>query len=168
MTEVERTIPPLTGNERETLGAYLDYQRDTLVWKMEGLSDDDLRRSVVPSGWPLLGLVKHLAYVERWWFQDRFAGEDATYPWTDEDPDADWRIEPEDTTAGILELYRAECDRNRAIVAAAGSLDQVAAHGGRRGPMNLRWIMAHMIEETARHCGHADIARELIDGATGE
>jgi hypothetical protein len=90
------------------------------------------------------------------------------YPWTDEDPDADWRVEPEDTTDGILTLYRDECARSRATVAAAPSLEELAAHGGRRGRMSLRWIVVHMIEETARHCGHADIARELIDGATGE
>jgi uncharacterized damage-inducible protein DinB len=121
---------------------------------------------MVPSGTSLLGLVKHLAYVERWWFQEVWAGQPATYPFSETDPDADWRIEPDETTEGVLGLYRGECARSREIVAAAPSLDEVAHHPRRK--LTRRWILVHMIEETARHNGHADILREQLDGATGE
>ena len=158
------------------LGAFLDYHRATLLWKIEGLSDADLRRSIVPSGVTLLGMVKHLAYVERWWFQAVFAGENVAFPWTDADPDADWRVEPGETTAEIIALYKAEVRRSREIVAAGdpdaltprtmGELDSLARRPDEK--KSLRWIITHMIEETARHNGHADILRELTDGATGE
>ena len=133
---------------------------------MEGVSDNDLRRPLVPSGTTLLGLVKHLAYVERWWFQDVFMGAQVDYPWTDEDPDADFRIEPDESTQDIVDLYAAECRKSRDIIAAA-SLDDMAKRED-RNQYSLRWIVAHMLEETARHNGHADILREQIDGATGE
>ena len=152
--------------------AYLDYHRATLQMKLEGVSDEDLRKAMVPSGTSLLGMMKHLAYVERWWFQQIFAGrDDLEYPWTDDDPDADFRIEPDETTQQIFDLYNAECEVNRQIVAPA-QLEEMAK--GKKKPndprpgFSLRWILVHMIEETARHNGHADILREQIDGATGE
>lgn len=148
------------------LAAFLDYHRDTLPRKLSGLGDDDVRRRLVPSATTLLGIVKHLAYVERWWFQDVFAGRDIDYPWTEEDPDAEWRVDPSDTTGEILALYEREVEVSRQIVASAGSLDEVACRPGKE--MTLRWIMVHMLEETARHNGHMDILRELADGATGE
>lgn len=153
------------GNEKETVLAYLDYHRATLLWKADGLSDEDLRKPHFPSGNSLLGLVKHLAYVERKWFWEVIAGEAVDYPWTDDDPDADWRIEPHETTGQILDLYRASYEHSNEIVRAKG-LDEPAAKAepGR----SVRWIVLHMIEETARHNGHADIMRELIDGETGE
>ena len=161
-----RRIPPYGVAEKDMLAAYLDFHRATLKWKIEGLSEDDAKRSMTPSGTNLLGIVKHVAYVDRWWFQDVFAGRDCEYPWTDEDPDADFRIEPGETIESVFGLYDAECEKSRAIVAAA-SLDDVAARVKERG-YTLRWIVLHMIEEIARHNGHADIVRELIDGATGE
>lgn len=160
-----RKDPPHTGAEQDLLEAFLDYHRATLLQKVDGLSDADLRRRLVPSATTLLGMVKHLAYVERSWFQKVFAGEDLPVPWTEEDPDADFRIEPEETTAEILAFYQEQVRRSRAITAGA-SLDEIARGPGR--DHTLRWIMLHMIEETARHNGHADILRELIDGATGE
>lgn len=147
------------------LAAYMDYHRERLLWKIDGVSDADLRRSMVSSGTTLLGIVKHLAYVERWWFQKVFLDADVTFPWTDEDPDADFRIEPNDTTAAIVELYKAECRKNRAIVA-DHSLEELAKFEP-RSEHSLRRILVHMIEETAHHNGHADIMREQIDGATG-
>jgi uncharacterized damage-inducible protein DinB len=167
MTEDNRPEPPYAGTEAETLAGFLDFHRATLLWKLEGLDDEQLRRSMVPSGTSLLGLVKHLAYVERWWFRQVWAGQRATYPWTEEDPDADWRVEPGETTEEVLALYRDECDRSREIVAAAPDLDELADHP-RRGKRSRRWILVHMIEETARHNGHADILREQLDGTTGE
>jgi uncharacterized damage-inducible protein DinB len=165
MDNPQRSEPPLVGSERELLTTFLDYHRQTLLWKVNGLSDADLRRIMTPTGMSLLGLVKHLAYVERSWFQDDFAGEDVSLPWTKEDPNADFRIEPDETTEEILTLYKTEAERSRAIVAAA-SLDDIA-HGPNSKP-SLRWILVHMIEETARHNGHADLMREAIDGQTGE
>ena len=168
MDDSTRQDPPTNAPEKETLATFLDYHRATLLQKVTGLDDAGLRRSFVPSETNLLGLVKHLAYVERWWFQHIFAGADPDFPWTDEDPDADFRVEPHETSAEVIALYQQEARRSREIVAAA-SLEDVAKRAGRRGEeFTLRWIMVHMIEETARHNGHADILRELTDGATGE
>ena len=95
-------------------------------------------------------------------------GSTVAFPWTDDDPDADWRIEDDERTEVILDLYRTEIDRARAIVAESRPDDESARPGRLGGPYSLRWIMAHMIEETGRHAGHADILRERIDGVTGE
>ena len=169
MTGDDRPEPPYLGDETETLAGFLDFHRATLLWKLEGLDDEQLRRAMVPSGTSLLGLVKHLAYVERSWFQGVWAGQEVSFPWTKEDPDADWRIEPGESTGDILALYNGECDRSREIVAATSSLDEVVEHPRHRDwKMNRRWILTHMVEETARHVGHADILREQLDGATGE
>ena len=159
-------------DERETLSSMLDFYRATVVWKLSEMTDEVLRKVVVPSGWSPLGVVKHLAYVEQNWLQVRFAGggeENFPVPWTDDDPDADFRIEPDETTAEILAFYEDACAKSREIAAAA-SLDDLAKDwpvNPERRP-NLRWILLHLIEETARHAGHVDVARELIDGTTGE
>jgi uncharacterized damage-inducible protein DinB len=163
---VERLDPPRAAGEKETLTAWMDYHRATLLNKIDGVSDDDLRRPMVPSGTTLLGLVKHLAYVERWWFRRVFLDIDLAFPWTDDDPDADFRIKADETTDDIVRLYQAECEESRAVVRDA-SLDDMAKYEYRTG-FSLRWILTHMIEETARHNGHADILREQIDGSTGE
>jgi uncharacterized damage-inducible protein DinB len=168
MTGDNRPEPPLLGDETETLAGFLDYHRATLLWKLEGLDDEQLRRAMVPSGTSLLGLVKHLAYVERSWFQGVWAGQEVSFPWTKEDPDADWRIEPDETTGDVLALYDGECDRSREIIAAASSLDEAVVHPRWKEEVSRRWILVHMIEETARHVGHADILREQLDGAVGE
>lgn len=122
---------------------------------------------MTPSGLTLLGLVKHLAYVERSWFHEDFLGETIESPWTEDDPDAEFRIEPGETTEDILTLYQTEIASAREIVAAA-SLDDIS-RGKRNNPApSLRWIVIHLIEETARHNGHIDLMREMIDGETGE
>ncbi len=162
----ERVDPPPAAPEHETLTAFLDYHRATLVRKVDGLSDAALRHSIVPSGITLLGMIKHLAHVERWWFHSVFADQDIAFPWTDADPDADWRIEPGETAQDMLDLYRAAVEQSRRIVSTA-HLDDHARKPGRE-EYTLRWIVVHMIEETARHNGHADIMRELSDGSTGE
>jgi len=164
----DRPDPPTSGAEKEMLTGFLDFHRATLLWKCTGVSDADLRRSTVPSGTCLLGLVKHLAFVEQWWFRVAFGGDEPTAPppWTDDDPDADFRVEPDETTEQILDLYRLMCEQSREVVAAASLDDQAAIEG--HGHRSLRWILLHMVEETARHNGHADIIREQIDGATGE
>jgi hypothetical protein len=166
---MERTSRrPADSSEKELLGNFLDFHRDTLLWKLEGLDDDQVRRPLTASGLCLLGLVKHLGWIERNWFQRTFLGQELRMPWDGDpaDPDLDFRIEPGETTREVIDFYRAECARSREIVAAA-DLDEHARRAGRQD-RTLRWIVVHMIEETARHNGHADILRELIDGATGE
>lgn len=161
MNPVARVPSPAT--EKETLCASLDQQRAAMVAICDGCPTEGLRRSFVPSPSTIIGIVKHLAYVERWWFQDRFAGRDCEYPWSEADPDAEFRIAPHESTADVLDLYAAECDKSRAIAAKASLEDRAA----RRTELTLRWVMDHMITETARHAGHADILRELVDGTTG-
>ncbi len=119
----------------------------------------------MPSGTSLLGIVKHLAYVERWWFQAVLGKGDPEFPWTEEDPDADWRVEDDESVDDIVELYKAECAVSREILEGLESLDGEYRWGKR--PVTARDILLHMIEEIARHVGHMDIIREQTDGATG-
>jgi hypothetical protein len=167
--ELERLDPPERAPEHETLPAFMDYQRASVFIKVRGLDKEAATRRLVPSDTTILGVVKHLAYVEAWWFQDIFAGREVTYPWTDEDPDADFRIEDDDTIESVMALYDAITKESRAIVAGA-ALDDVSTrvHPRRGTAFSLRWILLHMIEETARHLGHMDILREQTDGGTGE
>ena len=150
------------------LSAFLDRYRETILWKLEGLTRAQASASLVPSVTTLLGIVKHLAYVERWWFQMNFAGDPVSFPWPKDEPDEDidFRVTEADTIGSISLLYQREIARSREIVAGA-SLDDLSKEQD-RGPRSLRWIMVHMIEETARHAGHADILRELTDGAIGQ
>jgi uncharacterized damage-inducible protein DinB len=159
--------PPRSGDEKTILVSYLDWYREALVRKVAGLSDADTKRRWVPSETTLFGLVHHLAYVERSWFQERFAGRQRLdYPWTDDDPDAEWHVDDTISSDEAVALYRRECEISKQIVAEA-SLDDFARHP-KYQDMMLRRIVVHMIEETARHVGHADILRELTDGATGD
>src|SRR5438128_197646 len=164
--------PPPAADERATLEAFLDYYRGVIVRKVSGLSFEDATRSTVPSGTNLLSMVRHLGWVETGWFREIFAGEDVGDPGPPEAPDtedADFRVMPGETVESIVAFYREEIERARAIVAAAPSLDELSKRSTRRrGQVSLRWILVHMIEETARHAGHADIIREQIDGATGD
>jgi len=157
---------PFTGGEKESLRVALDRHRDAILWKLEGVGDEDLRRPLVPSGTSLLGLVKHLAAVEYGWFCDTFGRQAEPLPFDDDDPDADLRVEPEETTAGILAFYgraRATSDR---VIDEIGLEETGMAWFGE--PVTMRWVLIHMVEETARHAGHVDILRELIDGMTGD
>jgi uncharacterized damage-inducible protein DinB len=166
MNDPERRQRRHDGSEREMLVAFLDFQRDTLLWKLSGLTDEQLCTPRTPSGMSLLGVVKHLAYVERNWFQSRFLGQGVYIPWRSGDDDGDFRIEADETPVSVLDFYRAEAEVSRSVVAATESLDTLSATGD--PPRTLRWILIHMIEETARHVGHADLMREAIDGQTGE
>ena len=163
-----RTETPFEGSEKQLLEAFLDYHRATILLKAEGLSEAEQQRSLTPSGTSLLGLIKHLTYVERWWFQWIWAGDDVDFPWTEEDRDADFRIEPGESSAQILSFYRAETERNRGITAEAELETEARRNHQGEGRPRLRWVLLHLIQETARHNGHADIVRELIDGTTGE
>ncbi len=152
---------------------FLDEQRVIFESKVSGLSIEELSRTVASSTMTLAGLIKHLAFVEDSWFQDDFLGLGDPEPWAsapwDEDRDWEWHTAVNDDPAYLLDLYRVACARSRVAVMNAESLDTLAVKADRRtgGPISLRWIMLHMIEETARHNGHADILREAIDGATG-
>jgi uncharacterized damage-inducible protein DinB len=157
---------PFTGGEKESLRVALDRHRDAVLWKLEGLDDAALRRAMVPSGTNLLGLVKHLAAVEYGWFCDTFGRPTEPLPFDDDDPDADLRVRPEETTADVLAFYaRARATADRVIDELELEETGTAWFGD---PVTLRWVLIHMVEETARHAGHADILRELIDGMTGD
>jgi hypothetical protein len=166
---VTRPEPPLSGDERAMVTVWLDYQRATLQWKCDGLEGRLLvHQGVPPSTLSLLGLVRHMTIVEWFWFEHIFGGGDSPKPIsTDHDPDADFNDLSAERAGADLDLFRRRCDVSRGIVAAAPGLDALAASSG-RGEVSLRWIMIHMIEEYARHNGHADFLRELIDGAVGE
>ena len=163
---IRRYGAPIAGDEKDVLAGYLDHYRETMLAICQGLPEDALRRPMVPSGTSLLGMMKHLAYVEMGWFQEIVAGERVDYPFDENDPDADFRLEAGETAPGIFDLYRSACARSREILASV-SLDDLAAGDKRSADYNVRWIVVHMIEETARHAGHADILREQLDGAVG-
>jgi uncharacterized damage-inducible protein DinB len=164
---VERVHAPLAAPEFEMLAAFLDFHRDTLAVKCEGLTDAQLReRSVPPSTLSLLGLIRHMAEGEHQWFTIVFGAEDTPYPYlTEENEDADTDDVDTADVAEAFETWRAECDHARKLVAANPSLDAFGVQDGRE--FTLRWILIHMIEEYARHNGHADLIRQRIDGATG-
>jgi uncharacterized damage-inducible protein DinB len=151
--------------ELETLARYLEAYRRVVLWKLDGLDDEALRRPLVPSGTSLLGLVKHLAYVERYWFQRVIAGRDVHVPWIDGDPDGDWRLGPDERGEDVVAFYEAEVAESRRIHAALADPDHTVDEHGQ--PVSVRRILIHLVEEVARHAGHADVIRELIDGTTG-
>jgi uncharacterized damage-inducible protein DinB len=157
---------PLLGGEKESLLVALDRHRDVVLWKLEGLDDEQLRRPMTPSGTNLIGLVKHLAAVEYGWFCETF-GREVEPLWFDvEEPEADMRLEPDEKTASIIEFYgRARAAADQVINELA--LDDVGT-SWTGDSVSMRWVLIHMIEETARHVGHLDIVRELIDGMTGD
>jgi uncharacterized damage-inducible protein DinB len=164
----ERIGPSSTAGEREMLRGFLDFHRATLAMKCEGLSDEDLRRrSMPPSTLSLLGLVRHLAEVERAWFRRVLNGEDVPLVWSDA---GDFQVAYDTTGADrdqAFAAWRAEVDRSRAIELAAESLDVTGYSARWEEDVSLRMVMLHMIHEYARHNGHADFLREAIDGAVG-
>lgn len=157
---------PRIADERASLVACLDYYRETLQLKCQGLPAERLsERSAAPSTMSLHGLVRHLAGVERWWFAINFAGQDLPMiNYSDDDPDQDFESLGGDPLAAIA-AWLEECERSRTIVAAA-ELDDLGVREI-RGPYSLRWLMLHMIAEYAQHDGHADLLRQGIDGAVG-
>jgi uncharacterized damage-inducible protein DinB len=167
---VTRPEPPLVGDDATMLPPWLDYQRATLLWKCDALDGEALvRQSVPPSPVSLLGIVRHMTIVEWYWFERIFAGTSTEQPIsTDADEDADWNDLDAGRAMEEMDRFQAQCAVSREIVAGAESMDQLAATVRRGEIFSLRWIMVHMIEEYARHNGHADFLRELIDGAVGE
>lgn len=155
----------------ELLHAYLDYYRAALLRKLAGMPESDLRRSVLPSGWTPLELLVHLSWVERRWFRWGFAGEPMDQPWGDQGPDGRWYALKDETPASLIARFLDECASSRQIVAGV-PLSQRARTGGRFATEAdvpaLAWILFHVLQEYARHVGHLDIVRELIDGTVGE
>ena len=157
---------PFTGDEKQSLRVALDRHRDVVLWKLEGLDDEALRRPMTASGTSLLGLVKHLAAVEYGWFCQTFDRPTEPLPFDADDADADLRPRPEETVADIVAFYaraRAAADQ---VIDEHDITDLGTAWFG--DPVTLRWVLIHMVEETARHAGHMDILRELVDGRTGD
>ena len=157
---------PYTGGEKESLQASLNRHRDAVVWKLQGLDDTELRRAMLPSGNTLLGLVKHLATWEYIWICRTFGHQAEQLPVDEGDDYADVRIDPGDSTAGILAFYsRARAAADQVI----GEVDLDEAGTTMFGDtVSLRWAVIHILEDTARHAGHIDIMRELIDGMVGD
>ncbi|HEY3751533.1 MAG TPA: DinB family protein [Pseudonocardiaceae bacterium] len=153
-------------NEKNALSMFLDAQRVSVLAIIDGLDAHAMTTSVLPSGWTPLGLVEHLGYAERHWFQEFLTGSADPLPWPDDHEPLTTPRPP----AVVLEFYRAQCERSNAILAATPL--STAPLGHHPDPLgaeitDLRRIVLHMIEETARHAGHLDAARELLDGTTG-
>lgn len=174
MTEPDRPEPPGDGDELATLTGFLEFLRATLAWKVDGLDAAGMRARLAPSSMTLGGMLHHLAFVEDHWFGHRLRGLDPAAPWDtapwDDDPDWDWHVADTLDAASVRARWHAAVDASR------GHLDALLADGGgldalerRSEPsVTIRWVLVHMIEEYARHAGHADLLRESIDGLTGE
>ena len=176
--EQGRPNPPLTGDEAQTLQGFLDFQRATLEWRCRGLTDEQLRIALPPSPLTLGGMLKHLAYVEDYWFSEVVAEQPMPDPWRSvdwkADADWDWHSAATETGEALRSLWAARCAVSRSIVARELEQHGAAALGlthpawGGQGPPSLRWSLTHLVEEYARHTGQADLIRESIDGVTGE
>ncbi|TNC27737.1 DinB family protein [Amycolatopsis alkalitolerans] len=163
-----RVRPGYTAGERDQLLGWLDLQRSIVRWKCEGLAEDDTHRAVLPSSpnLSMAGLVSHLRWTEHLWFEVLFLGRRAEGPQFEESDDADMRVEGV-PLARLLAEYDRQCAVSDEIIA-AHSLDETGKHPDfPSAAASLRWMLLHMIEETARHAGHADAIRELLDGRTG-
>jgi uncharacterized damage-inducible protein DinB len=168
-----RIDPPSSGPELAQLSAFLDYQRETVLGKTEGVTAEQMAQRLPPSSMTLGGLLNHLALVEDSWFRVRFAGLPDDEPWAgvdwDADPDHEFRTAADLAPDELRRRYREACARSREVVDRAESLDQLSVEARRTGEhFDLRWMLLHLIEETARHAGHADLLREAIDGTVGE
>lgn len=167
-----RIDPPLAADEKTTLLGFLDYHRDTLRLKTEGLDAAQLAATLPPSEMTLGGMLKHLALVEHSWLRRVFLGEEFWEPWASADWDADWDWDwhsaVDDTPEQLRTLFDETVADSDEVIAGAG-LDDLAVRPDKRGEHgSLRWILLHLVEEYARHNGHADLIRESIDGVTGE
>lgn len=176
LDEQGRPEPPPTADETTMLLTYLDHHRATFAWKCRGLGSAGLGTRAAASTMTLGGMMKHLALVEDWWFSCSLFGHDHSPPWDavdwESDPDWEWRTAAHDSPDELRSLWEDAVARSRQRVADAlvdGGLDRLAARAWPDGRTpSLRWIMLHMIEEYARHNGHADLLREAVDGETGE
>ena len=157
----DRRTPFENVDEKQMLVAFLDYLRESVILKLNGLTDEQAREPGVPSGTSLLWLVKHLALVERAWFQFAFGGSHGSVVGSDE-------LEPSDTIDSVVADYRSSIAVSNEIIANCDDLDRLCAQRSvAPHPMSMRWVLVHMVEETGRHAGHADILRERVDGSVG-
>ncbi|QIK73272.1 DinB family protein [Propioniciclava coleopterorum] len=172
-----RTDPPAVAGEYETLTGFLDFLRDTIAWKTSGLDAEGLGTPLPPSTMTLGGMLKHLAFVEDFWVGMTITGDQpaepfASAPW-DDDPDWDWSSAPWDTPEELRALWETTVARSRGLLAEAvarndGDLLTPVRRWNSEETLSLRWILTHLIEEYARHAGHADLLRENVDGSRGE
>ncbi|MGZ4506918.1 MAG: DinB family protein [Blastococcus sp.] len=168
-----RIDPPNSGPELAQLTAFLDFQRETVLMKTAGLTAEQMAQPLPPSSMTLGGLLNHLALVEDSWFRVRFSGLPDDEAWAgidwDADPDYEFRTAADLTPDELRQRYRDTCARSREVVDRVDSLDQLSVVTQRNGEhFDLRWMLLHLIEETARHAGHADLLREAVDGTVGE
>jgi hypothetical protein len=167
-----RPHPPHTGGERELVLAFLESQREVLRVKTDGLDATQLDTRLVPSTMTLGGMLKHMAFVEDWWFSVMFRGNEPTPPFDavdwDADWDWDWHSAAHDAPEDLRALWASCVARSHTLLAGADPEAFAVATTKRGEPISLRWVMLHMIEEYARHLGHADLIRESIDGSTGD
>jgi uncharacterized damage-inducible protein DinB len=168
-----RVEAPHAGDEIATLVGFLDYHRETLRLKVDGLDSAQLDTTLPPSAMTLGGMVKHLALVEQWWLRCVLEGREYAEPWAsvdwDADPDWDWHSAVDDTPEELLALLDHEISASDRIIRGSSDLGRLSQRTGRDGtPFSLRWILVHLIEEYARHNGHADLIRESIDGEVGD
>ncbi|GAA6526948.1 DinB family protein [Intrasporangium sp. DVR] len=169
----ERDRPAFVADERTQLVGWLDLQREIVRWKCEGVSDADAHRVVIPSS-PLMtvaGVVSHLRWTEHTWFEVSFLGGPIEGPQFEQGPggeelDQDWRVDGVPLSA-LVEDYRRQCERSNEIIAAHALEQTGLGQGWPSAGATLRWMLHHMLEETARHLGHLDIVRELLDGQKG-
>jgi uncharacterized damage-inducible protein DinB len=164
--------PSFAAGERETLIEFLDWYRTVLLRKGDGLTPHQLSTRLGPSSLTIGRLIRHMTFVEDFWFDFRFAGNPEREPWASApwDADHDWEMTTADglTFTELRVEYDAACARSRVVVDESPDLDPIAAAPQPDRQVSLRWILVHMIEEYARHCGHADFLREAIDGRTGD
>ena len=171
---IERSEPAYSNDEVGMLRSFLDHYRATIRLQASGLTDAQLDQALPPSDLTLGGMLKHLAFVEDYWFSYNLRGHEPSPPWDaapwDDDGDWDWHSAKHDNPGQLRDLYDAEVDKADAVIASMTSLDTPSARkSGRTGEhFNLRWVLVHLVEEYARHNGHADLIREGIDGVTGE
>jgi uncharacterized damage-inducible protein DinB len=165
---MERTDVPYAADERAMLLSWLDWHRATVFVKTEGLAEDLAHRPLLASSpvMTIAGLVSHLYWVERGWIEHTLLGGPDEEPWTEEDPDKDFRADGRPLSE-LLAAYDRQCASNNEVLKAM-DLDTESVIERRRGHVTVRWIIAHLIEETARHNGHIDILREMLDGVTGD
>lgn len=156
-------------DERDSLSGFLDFYRGVIDRKLDGLSLTNATKQLTPTGLSVLGVVRHLGWVEYYWFRHCFAGENVPPPPREGNDNAiQFRIQPSETVVSVLDFYNSESIHSREVTAAADSLDTLSVRENPHfGRVSLRWILIHMVEETARHAGHIDIMREMLDGATG-
>lgn len=171
--EQGRPKPAEAAGELDTLLGFLDFLRATLAWKTAGLGDAELRTRLTPSSMSLGGMLHHLAFVEDFWFGYRLAGVDPAPPWDtvdwDADPDWDWHVADDLDEATIKESWRSAVEQSRIHLRDVLGDGDLGTMERRESPrVNVRYVLTHMIEEYARHAGHADLIRESIDGLTGE